>query len=230
MKIKSDLTWAVLLIGTAAISFYLGTRTGTLETEGTLKREVEESTEKITVLENKIDQLSEELRSRGIYSYPQANVVSEKNDDTATVVINLNGKDAIPDLEIERRLITDYSGNADGNFEELENKGKTTHIGTLSAHNPVAFDIEKFQEELAMDLIFKSERNSWHQYIRARKNEQGEIKTFWIITNGGSEVIDKHIDEGFPTDDEGNIILGKNKKMKYSDIKMNSVFQPDFTD
>lgn len=226
MKIKSDFVWAILLLITAALFFYLGSSTQALEHEEVLAKNIKEKTGRIQVLEYKIEQLSEELTSRGIFSYPQANIIFEKGNSEAKVIIMLNGRDAIPNLEIERNLVTDYSGGGDNKLQKLMEKGKRTNIGTLSAHNPVAFDVEKFDDVLAMDLVFNSERNQWQQYIRTKKTSEGDLKTFWVITNKESEVIDKHIDEGYPTNADGEVFLGPNSKVKYSEIRMNSIFRP----
>ncbi len=225
MKIKSEIIWAILLIGTATVSYYLGFKTGTLETDENLKISREQKAEKILSLENKVQQLSEELTSRGIYSYPQASVISKHRDSTATVLIHLNGRDPIKSLEIERKQIINYSRNTKDNFEESGLKKTTAFIGTLNAHNPVTFELDWFKEATAIDLTFKSEQNRWHQYIRASKTPEGEIRTFWIITNKDSEVIDKHIDEGFPVDKDGNLALGADREVKYSEIVMNSIFR-----
>ena len=227
MKLKSDIIWAAVLISTAVLFFYLGTNSGTLSSEKYTEGKNKEQAEKIAVLENKIQQLSEELKSRGIYSHPQANVFMEKGSSATKVLIILNGKDAIPNLQIDRKLLIDSSDDDTGNFEELAGKAKTTHIDVLTAHNPVAFEIDGFKNKIALDLSFKSEDNQWHQYLIGRKTGKGEIKTFWVLTNQDSEVIDKHVDPGFPKDIEGNLLLGKKKKVKYAHIQMNSIFQPD---
>lgn len=226
MKIKSEIIWSVMLLLTAGVFFYLGNKTGTLETEEDFSSTMDLKTEKITALERKIQQMSEELTSRGIYSYPQANLVSDKNDASATVLINLNGRDAIKDLEIVRKIKRDYSNHPEGKLQERGFKTTSSNIGDLNAHNPVTFEIQNFQNELAIDLKFKSQRNQWQQYILARKTN-GKIKTFWVITNGDSQVIDKHIDEGFPTDKDGKVTLWDDREVKYSDLRMNSVFDID---
>lgn len=224
MKIKSEIIWSAMLILTAGVFFYLGNKTGTLETEENYRNSIIEKTEKIRALESKIHQMSEELTSRGIYSYPQAAIVSNKKDAAATVLIKLNGRDAIKDLEIQRKIKSENTGAA---ANHPKSKTTTSYIGDLTVHNPVAFELDKFEKELAIDLFFKSQRNQWHQYILAKKNENGVIKTFWVITNGDYEVIDKHIDEGFPTDKDGRVIFGETKKVNYSEIRMNSVFNPE---
>lgn len=226
MKIKSDVIWAALLIGTAAISIYLGAKGGTFKTEEALKTEIEKRDKEITVLENKIQQLSEELISRGIFSYPQANIVATKEDAVTNVVITLNGREEIENLEIKRKLTIndpDETGNSTP-------KVRTVSIGTLNAHNPVNFEIENFQKEILIELTFNSGKEEWHQYIIARKTSDGETRSFWVITNSEFEVIDKHIDEGFPMESEGIIVSGTNREVKYSEIKMNSVFRPTSLD
>ena len=225
MKIKSEIIWATFLIGTAALSFYLGSTTGSLETRESMRSMIESQTDTINILENKVEQLSEELTSRGIYSYPQANIVTEDNGSTSVVVVTLNGREAIHNLEIESRPTTRNGNGANDNSDEFP-PGITANIGTLTAHNPVAFEIEDIGKGIDVDLNFNSRRHQWHQYIRARKTSDGEIKTFWVITNEDMEVIDKHVDTGFPADEDGNLILGKNKKVKFSEIRMSSVFHP----
>lgn len=229
MTIKSEVIWAILLIGTAAVSYYLGMNSGILETEENLKISLEQKTETITTLENKIQQLSEELTSRGIYSYPQANVVSEDQNSNASILIHLNGREPVMNLEIERKQVIDYTNQPNKNFEHL-GQSKKTSVGNLNAHNPVAFELDSFKEEIAIDLKFKSDANKWRQYIRTKKTPEGEIKTFWVITNGNSTVIDKHIDEGFPVDNNGKLVFAPDHMVKYSEIKMNSVFHPYSTE
>lgn len=226
MKLTSEFIWAALLIVTAALFFYLGIKTGSLETEEALNDSIEKKAKEISALERKIHQLSEELTSRGIFSYPQASVISEKTDSAVTVLIHLNGREAIPNLEIERKIMIDDSIPKDGKAKDLSSGGTKTSIGDLHAHNPVAFKVDDFQNQLGIDLFFRSERKQWHQYIRARRTLEGEIKTFWIITNQESEVIDKHMDEGFPVNSTGSISFDANKNIKYSEVRMNSIFRP----
>lgn len=226
MSLKTEITWAALLLGTAALSFYLGIKAGTWETEENIKERVEEKAKKIKALENKIQQLSEELTSRGIFSYPQASVVSKKGGATATVLVNLNGREPIEDLEIERQIRSDDFREPEEISGNSRQSGRKTSIGTLTAHNPVAFELENFKNKIAIDLTYKSQRNQWRQYLIAKRSPEGGIKTFWVITNKDSEVIDKHIDDGFPVDSNGDVVLGENKKIKYSEIKMNSIFNP----
>lgn len=222
MKLRSDIVWAAVLIGTAVISFYLGTRIGSLETKNRIANELNEQAERMKVLENKNQQLSEELKSRGIFSYPQANLVAGKTDAGPKVLILLNGKDAIENLEIKRKV---------GSFSSKETTGpstieKSTHIGTLTAHNPIAFEIENFEKYIFLEFSFRAGGKEWHQYLVGRKTSKGEIKTFWVITDKNSEVIDKHVDPGFPTDNNGNLLLRGEEKIQYSDIPMNSTFIP----
>ena len=220
MKIKSDLVWAIVLIGLAAASFFLGMTQSGLETEAQLEQKMEE----IRLLENKNQQLSEELRSRGVFSYPQANIISKLQDSVAMVLITLNGKDPINDLRLTRNVIYNYSEAE--NIQDKAQQGKTSHLGTLRSHNPSAFDIPLDQDEVAILLEYEADKKEWHQHIRIKKTEEGKIKSFWVITNRNSVIIDKHIDPGFPTDPEGNVVLQKGQKIRYSDLELNSLFPP----
>lgn len=218
MKLNKDFIWATVLMGTAIFAFYIGSKTERIEIEDDMQSMVKEKSDTIRTLKNKIDQLSEELISRGIFSYPQAHIVKE-DDSSSIVLITLNGKETIPNLEIEK-MIT-YGNGANNKKKEL-----TTNIGNLTPHNPVAFEIREFTKSLTIILEFKSGRKQWHQYITAKKSLEGEIKTFWVITNEDSIVIDKHVDQGFPTDNEEYLILGPNKKVKFREIEINSLFHP----
>ena len=218
MKLNSDFVWALVLIGLAAASFFLGIKKSSLETEDQLHEKLEE----IRLLENKNQQLSEELRSRGIFSYPQANVVSKSQDSVATVLVTLNGKDPIEDLRLKRRIIYNYS-ESEATAEESSN-GKISHLGTLKAHNPSAFDIPLTKDEVAIHLEYQSKNKQWYQFIRVKKTKEGKIKSFWVITNQNGVIIDKHIDSDFPTDMEGKVILWKETGVDYSGLEMTSIF------
>lgn len=209
---------SILLLVLLGIAFYLGTLQGTFRAEDEFRTRLEEKAEKIKILRQKNQQLSEELISRGIYSYPQANVVSKTKDSAATVVITLNGKEEIEELEIERNIIAN-PGEKDGSKFE-----SSTYFGTLKAHNPAAFNFPMKQNEAGIRLSFKSNDKQWKQYIKVRKTAAGEIKSFWIITNGDSQVIDKHIDEGFPVGEDGKVLLWDDIEVDYSEIRMNSTF------
>ena len=209
---------SILFLGLLALSFYLGTLRGNLETEDRFRTQLEELSEEIKILRQKNQQLSEELTSRGIFSYPQANVVSKMRDSAATVVITLNGKDEIEDLVVERSII---SGPGEADWTRHEG---STYFGTLKAHNPAAFNIPVKKDEVGIRLSFKTEEKEWQQYIKLRKTADGKIKSFWVITNGDSQVIDKHIDKGFPVDDEGKVRLWNGLRVNYSDIRMNTTF------
>ena len=225
MKIKSDVIWAFLLIATAAISIYLGTKAGSLETEKNLKAAIEEKEKRIEILENKIEQLSEELTSRGIFSYPQASLITENGKAGIEVLISLNGRDQIKDLELKRIIYKELS------FEifskEPKKNGRTVRIGDLNSHNPVTFELENFTEALGINLIFRSGQNQWHQFMVAKKTSGGEIKTFWVLTNQNFEVIDKHVDEGFPVDENGLLRLNSELSINYSAIRMNAQIGPE---
>lgn len=220
MKINSDFVWALVLLVVSVASFFLGIKKENLKVEELLEERLEE----IQVLEKKNQQLSEELASRGIYSYPQATIVSKMKDSVATVLISLNGKDPIYNLKLRRNVIFNYSA-----METLkpEKDGKLTDLGTLKPHNPSAFDIPIKEKEVALYLEFDSKKNQWHQYIWVKKGTDGKIVSFWIITNENSVVIDKHIDPGFPKDLKEKVVLWKDQKIDYSDLKMNSIFPPN---
>ena len=220
MKITSDIIWAVVLLVVAAASFLIGRKKESLKTEELLNEKLEE----IKVLENKNQQLSEELTSRGIYSYPQANIISKKKDSVAMVLISLNGKDPIENLKLRRNVLADYSTALSSTPER---KGKLTDLGTLKPHNPSAFDIPLEGEEIALQLDFESKKNKWKQYVWIKKSEDGKIKSFWVITNENSVVVDKHIDPGFPLDTEEKVVLSNGQSLDYSELKMNSIFPPN---
>ena len=217
MKINSDFVWAVILVALASASFFLGIRKGSLATEN----ELEEKLKEIVVLENKNQQLSEELESRGVFSYPQATVVSKQQDSAAMVLITLNGKDPIQNLRLSRNIIYNYS---EFNSSEVASQGRLTNLGTLRPHNPAAFDIPLQEQEVALYLQFESDSKLWHQYIRIKKSKAGRIKSVWVITNQNSVIIDKHIDEDFPTDPEGKIVFWEDQIIVYSRLELNSLF------
>ena len=81
------------------------------------------------------------------------------------------------------------------------------------------------EKEALIVLNFESGKNQWNQYIRMQKTPSGKVTTFWYITNGNEVVIDKHIDENFPLEVDGNIRLWKDKKVKYPEIEMNATFR-----
>lgn len=223
MKIKSDVIWAIVLLLVAIASFFLGVQRGSLSTE----EELEEKLKEIEILKNKNQQLSEELTSRGIYSYPQANLVSKAQDASAMVLITLNGQDPIKNLKVRRKVIENYSQSKDYRASETGTSGRWTDLGTLKPHNPSAFEIPLNQQEVAIQLDYESGRNTWRQYIWLKRANDNKIQTFWIITNGNSQIIDKHIDPGFPKEAEDQITLWKDKKVEYSNLRMNSVFPPE---
>ena len=223
MKINSALIWALVTIGLVGTSFLLGSMTGNLKSDE--DSESEQKTEEIKILKEKVDQLTEELTSRGIFSYPQANVITRLQDSGATILITLNGNDPVQDLEVSRTLLYDYSDLTKQEASESLLKEETTYLGTLKAHNPAAFDVPKMKEEVVVRLRFDSATDHWNQYIRIKRSSGGELKSFWVITNRDSEVIDKHIDEGFPVDETSHVVLWKNKRLAYPDIEMNSIFR-----
>lgn len=225
VKVKSEVIWALLLIGTAAIFFFLGTRTARLEADEESKVIMRERADKISALEEKIHQLSDELASRGIFSYPQANVVSKMQDSVAMVLITLNGKDHIENLKLKRKVIYDYSK---GNSAKAVESEKMYDLGILKPHNPAAFDIPLPQQEVALHITYESNRKKWQQYILIKKAQDGKIRSFWVITNQNSVVIDKHMDSGFPVDAQGMIRFWNGESVEYSDLELNSIFSPDF--
>ncbi|MCY2685888.1 hypothetical protein [Salinimicrobium sp. TH3] len=219
MKINSDFVWAIILLGLATAAFLLGMKKGSINAEDQLEKRIEE----IRILENKNQQLSEELRSRGVYSYPQANIISKMQDSIAMVLITLNGKDPIQNLKVRRKVHYDYSLSKDTLYSQ---DVKFTDLGTLKPHNPSAFEIPLPGKEAAVHLEYEANRKQWHQYIWLRKPGNGTIKSFWVITNNNSVIIDRHIDPGFPTNKEGEVVLLKDRSINYADLEMNSIFSP----
>ena len=219
MKISSDLVWAVILVALATASYFLGVKRGSLSSEDL----IEEQEKQIGILQKENQQLSKELESRGIFSYPQANVISKMEDSVALALITLNGKEPISDLKLRRKLIYNYSEV--NSLENLE-QGKITDLGTLRPHSPAAFEIPLTGKEIAMHLEYTSRQKKWHQYIWIRKSKGGKIHSFWVITNKNSVIIDKHIDQNFPTDPEGQVVLWKNEKIDYSNLEMSTIFPP----
>lgn len=224
MKIKSEIIWAILLIGTAAISFYMGSRKGESESKKALRTNIEQKAEKITILENKNQQLSEKLISRGIYNYPQASAVSNEENSLLMVLITLNGNDALQNLELRRKIIPNYSNVSTEELAKYKGTDIVSDLGTLKAHQPAALNVPLTSEEIAINLIYRTQDQRWQQHMRFKQAPNGKVRSFWVITNGDSQVIDKHIDEGFPLDSEGNIVFSKDRRIQYSDIRMNSEF------
>ncbi|WP_029038883.1 hypothetical protein [Salinimicrobium xinjiangense] len=217
MKINSDIIWAIILLGLTSITFLLGMKKGSMTAEDQLQDNLEE----IRILQIKNEQLSEELKSRGVYSYPQANVFSKPQEATAMVLITLNGKDPIKNLSLRRKLVPNFSELEHLNFSVDE---ISTDLGTLKPHNPSAFPISLSENELAIQLLFETNRKKWFQYIWLKKQTGDKYSSFWIITNENSVIIDKHIDPDFPTDEEGRINLYKGKSITYPDLELNSIF------
>lgn len=217
MKINSDLIWTVILLGLTTLTFFLGMEKGSITAEDQLKNKLEE----IKILEIKNEQLSEELKSRGVFSYPQANVVSGSKETTAMVLVTLNGKDPITNLKLRKNLIENYS---EQEFRMFSGEGNFIDLGTLKPHNPSAFPISLSNKELSVQLLYESDRKNWHQYMWLRKNTDGKLSSFWIITNENSVIIDKHIDPGFPTDTNGRIQISKERRLEYSELELNSIF------
>lgn len=224
MKINSDVIWAVSLVVLGFICFYIGNRVGRIEAGREYRSENEEQQAEIENLLQKNNQLSEELTSRGIYSYPQATIIPEAKDSQATVLITLNGNDPVKNLEIRRKVFYDYSKKGQKELKDSGNISEPIFLGTLKSHNPATFDIPLTKEEIALVFQFESKKNQWKQHIRLKRLPDGTVKSFWVITNGESEVIDKHIDQGFPTDPDGNIVFWEDRKLKYSEIELNSRF------
>ena len=217
--------WSIYLIGVAALFFYFGNKLAVSVTEEKYTRQIEEKTEEVKVLERQNQQLSEELTSRGIFSYPQANIVSAESDTVTTVLITLNGQSPLQDLRVRRSLIYNYS---DITVEEAKNivpQKTSNYLGTLKTHNPAAFELPMKEKEVAINLVYETENNQWTQHIRVRKSAGNEPLTFWVLTNKNDEVIDKHVDSGFPKEDDGSLFLWKGKKVWYSKIEMNSSFR-----
>lgn len=224
MKINSDFMWSIYLILIAAIFFYFGNVLAVSETEEKFSRVLDENTEKLKLLEKQNLELSDKLTSKGILSYPQANILSTENDTITTILITLNGSTPLEDLKVNRSYIYNYSKVEHKDLPQMEVHKKTTFLGTLKTHTPAGFEIKMKEEEVAIDLVYQTGENTWNQHMRIKRDSNNELMAFWILTNKNNEVIDKHVDKGFPAEDDGSILLYKNKSVFYSDIKMNSSF------
>lgn len=221
MRLNSDFMWSIYLILVASLFFYFGNIIGVSETKNQISKDLIEKKEEIKILQKQNQQLSEELTSRGIYSYPQASIVSSKNDTLVNILITLNGKSPLTDLKVVRSHIYNYTGVEKEEARKIDPAIKTTNLGTLKTHNPAGFQIN-LKDDAAIHLEYRSGNKKWTQYLRVKNSPEHGISSFWIITNKNDEVIDKHVDEGFPVEDDGSILVWKNKKVRYSDIEMNS--------
>ncbi len=141
-------------------------------------------------------------------------------------LITLNGQDPIKNLKLRRRVIEDYSQVERDVFTGAGQEGKFTDLGTLKPHNPSAFNIPLNTNEVALQLNYESRQNKWHQYIWIKKSKDGKIRSFWVITNENSLVIDKHLDPDFPVNADGQIKLWQGKSIDYSALEMSSTFPP----
>jgi len=225
MKLNSDFMWSVYLIGTAILFFYFGSLIGSSQTEQNLSRQMEESEEKINILNRENRQLSQQLTSRGIYSYPQAGIITGEQDDHLTLLIMLNGQEALKDLVVKRNIIPNYSQLTASEAEKVTPTTRSAYLGSLKPHTPAGFQMSLKQKEAAIEFHFESGKSKWKQIIRSKKSPAGNILSFWVITNGNDLVIDKHIDEGFPVEEDGSILLWEDKKVRYAEIAMNSPFR-----
>lgn len=225
MKFNSDLLWSFYLIAAAVLFFSFGNFIGSSQTEKELFRQLKRSEEKIQILNRENQQLSEQLTSRGIYSYPQAGIISAEEEDQVTLLLMLNGQKALKDLVVKRSMLPGYSLLKGSEAKETMLSQKTTYLGSLKPHTPAAFEMPLKQKEAAIEFIFKSGKKQWKQILRVRQNDKGEIFSFWVITNGNDLVIDKHVDKGFPMEKDGSILLWEDRKVRYSEIEMNSVFR-----
>ncbi|MEG9326470.1 hypothetical protein V6B16_00845 [Salinimicrobium catena] len=225
MKFNSDLLWSFYLIAAAVLFFSFGNFIGSSQTEKELSRQLKRSEEKIQILNRENQQLSEQLTSRGIYSYPQAGIISSEEEDQVTLLLMLNGQKALKDLVVKRSMLPGYSLLKGSEAKETMLSQKITYLGSLKPHTPAAFEMPLKQKEAAIEFIFKSGKKQWKQILRVRQNDKGEIFSFWVITNGNDLVIDKHVDKGFPIEKDGGILLWEDRKVRYSEIEMNSVFR-----
>lgn len=225
MKFNSDLMWSLYLITAAILFFFFGNYIGSSQTEKELIRRLQTNEERIQILNRENEQLSKQLTSRGIYSYPQAGIISAEKEDQITLLLMLNGQKALKDLVVKRSMLASYSLLKSSEARDALPSQKITYLGSLKPHTPASFEMPLKQREAAIEFIFKSGKNQWKQILRVRKNEKGKILSFWVITNGDDLVIDKHVDKGFPTEEDGSILLWEDRKVRYSEIEMNSVFR-----
>lgn len=214
---------AALFTVLAVLSTYIAGKRESRSNREELQMRLQEKDKEIRILNQKNLQLTEELASRG--SYPQANVVSKSHNSVATVVVTLNGGYALENLILHKSVLPGYSRVSGTEMEDIPDDKNFTDLGTLKSHHPAAFDIPMTQDEVAVRLQFNTRSKQWNQHIRIKKTPQGEIKSFWILTNGDSEVIDKHIDEGFPVGEDGKVKLWEHSEVRYSDIEVNSIFR-----
>ena len=214
---------AALFTVLAVLSTYIAGKRESRQSEEELQLELQEKNREIRMLNERNLELADELAARG--SYPQANVVSKLENRVATVVVTLNGGYAVENLILHKNVTSEYSEKTGDEIEDLSKSRNFTDLGTLKTHQPAAFDIPMTEDEVAVQLQFSTKKKQWNQHIRIKKTPQGQIKSFWILTNGDSEVIDKHIDEGFPVDEDGKLRLWKNSEVRYSDIEVNSIFR-----
>lgn len=222
MKLNSDIMWSFYLTGTAILFFCFGNFLGSSQTEKDLAQKMEEKDQKIKLLNQENQQLSEELTSRGILSYPQAGIISGNQEENLSLLIMLNGQKPITNLIVKRKVIPSYSQMSQEEVKNAIPEKNSGNLGVLKPHTPASINIPMKEEEVAVIFNFKSGKKEWSQHLRAKRDPSGKIAAFWVITNGNKVVIDKHIDKNFPLEPDGSILFWKDKKVNYSEIEMNS--------
>ena len=126
MKMNSDFMWSLYLIGTAILFFYFGSLIGKARANEDLSQEIQANEEMIRVLKGENLQLSEQLTSRGIYSYPRAGIIDQ--DDNLTLLIMLHGQKPLKDLEVRRTIIPNYSKKTSSLETDASKQGKYFYL------------------------------------------------------------------------------------------------------
>jgi hypothetical protein len=227
MKIRKSMNiyYILAIVCTVGAMYcgYIATQQDGQETEKNLKTTIDNQSFEIKTLNKKIIELSESIIKQthqitGEGSFPIANLTGgQDNGNQTQITIGVAGEFAIPNLTAKFVVIPDYSTV---NGLDLKIRGihsETLVLGTLRKSEMKSYLVETKTNETAVIIYFNSDNHSWTESIRIRKD--GGRKSIRYIQDQEGKYLFKTVDDNFPMNKNGDIVLWKNNSINIKELK-----------
>jgi hypothetical protein len=220
---KNKIFHFIVAIFTIAIMIltYLAAKKDGEVSENSLKEMITYQTSEIKRLSEENIRLSQVIYKNtnqltGNGSYPIGQVAGGKKN-AVQIIIGVNGEFALPNLTARIVSIPDYKKISGLDLRTAGITNPTIPLGTIRKNEMKYFFADTRTKETAVIIYFKSDNYSWIQSMRIIITPKGR-RSFWFITDDNGKIIDKHIDDDFPKNNDGKVVLWSNEIKLFEEL------------
>ena len=161
------------------------------------------------------DAALKKLTGNGTYPYA---IIGGSTPETSQLIFGTRGEYALP--EGITAVIYQYPNYNTLDVDNLGVSGiisEEINFGKFRKHDGRSRFIDILSDNTALRIYFQSDNNNWIEEMRIVNTPTGR-KTIWYIKDENRNVLEKHIDEGFPVTENGEIVLWSNEIKSFDKI------------